>query len=31
LGGRIPNVKRWVVFQADPDGEVRCVGGFERR
>jgi len=31
LGGRIPNVKSWVVVQADPDGEVLCVGGLERR
>ena len=28
LSGRIPNVKSWVVVQADPDCEVRCVGGL---
>ena len=26
LGGRISNIKSWVVVQADPDCEVRCVG-----
>ena len=31
LSGRIENVKGWVVVQADPDGEVRCVGGIEKR
>ena len=31
LSGRIENVEGWVVVQADPDGEVRCVGGLERR
>ena len=28
LSGRIENVEGWVVVQADPDGEVRCVGGL---
>ena len=31
LSGPIENFKGWVVVQADPDGEVRCVGGLERR